>query len=298
MTHFPATVVLSPDLLARHTNVEAAVAELMDPYFVNRRIQFVDQEDEFRAEYETGTLAYRRLPDHSLVPFWKSSDTLPEVKIRNSEVFSCLEEYAQVFHGAERDSKTGRYGYWDNPQGHWEWYTIGGTWRGFYPLREGVGVVLGTQGADPKPRHGDIVRVGDLDLDAVAAESERQFEMFRREWPALSRWEESTHFRGWALNTGLLYVTYGPHEARDETELTVPWSRFKPGDTWTDVLWARDLGEVRPALGSINTPIVVDQEGWHQPKAGHMLKFQLEFMNRFILGASCDTTLVLVDVRA
>lgn len=36
----------------------------------------------------------------------------------------------------ERDEKTGKYGYWENPHTKWDWYQIGGRWNGFFRLKK------------------------------------------------------------------------------------------------------------------------------------------------------------------
>ena len=34
-----------------------------------------------------------------------------------------------------RDPKTGRYGYWRNPNAKWDWYSTGGRWAGHFLIK-------------------------------------------------------------------------------------------------------------------------------------------------------------------
>ena len=36
-----------------------------------------------------------------------------------------------------RDEETGKYGYWENPNAKWDWYSIGGRWSGSLLLKSG-----------------------------------------------------------------------------------------------------------------------------------------------------------------
>ena len=48
-------------------------------------------------------------------------------------------DYAQMFNdwnGLVLDEKTGNYGYWHNPEAHWDWYSIGGRWTGKLKLKK------------------------------------------------------------------------------------------------------------------------------------------------------------------
>lgn len=54
-----------------------------------------------------------------------------------------------------------------NPDSKWDWYSTGGRWAGYFPVKKGVAIRLGRSGVfDNKPevRTSDIVRVKDIDL--------------------------------------------------------------------------------------------------------------------------------------
>lgn len=63
--------------------------------------------------------------DSLLAPYYESSDEgSPYVEFVPSEY-------------GETDENTGLCGYWTNPNARWDWYSIGGRWRGHLKLREG-----------------------------------------------------------------------------------------------------------------------------------------------------------------
>lgn len=49
-----------------------------------------------------------------------------------------VKQWAEDYHGfTDRDAETGRYGYWFNPKGRYDYYFIGGRWYGFFLLKPG-----------------------------------------------------------------------------------------------------------------------------------------------------------------
>lgn len=53
------------------------------------------------------------------------------------EEYPTFDEYMQNYEHEERDKKTNDYGYWENPNSKWDWYEIGGRFRGIIPLKNG-----------------------------------------------------------------------------------------------------------------------------------------------------------------
>lgn len=48
-----------------------------------------------------------------------------------TEYYPDFETYAKDYEGySKRDEKTGRYGYWENPNKKWDWWEVGGRWAG------------------------------------------------------------------------------------------------------------------------------------------------------------------------
>lgn len=47
-----------------------------------------------------------------------------------------LDKFASEFHEYEKHENM--YGYWKNPNSKWDWYQIGGRWRGFFPVKKNI----------------------------------------------------------------------------------------------------------------------------------------------------------------
>lgn len=154
---------------------------LTEPYMT-----FKDTEDEERTKYETESVEKIRLPTGELVLTWDHHIKMlrlaiaHELNIEMHELFGASRdgteridallreryEHVQVAYrdsypdfetfmkqwcGSERDKKTGRYGYWRNENAKWDWWAIGGRWRGLLLIKE--------------PSRGQAIGV-EMDLDA------------------------------------------------------------------------------------------------------------------------------------
>jgi hypothetical protein len=77
------------------------------------------------------------------------------------------------FHGYSKDEITNQYGYWMNPNARWNWYVLGGRWRGNFktmPGKESEGIV-GDPGMfgnnESRPGYVDCVRKGNIDWQGM-----------------------------------------------------------------------------------------------------------------------------------
>lgn len=67
------------------------------------------------------------------------------------EIFPTFELFMEGWCGHRaRDSKAGKYGYWENPNRKWDWYQLGGRWTGHFWLKPGCNGV-----SSPPSRHDD-----------------------------------------------------------------------------------------------------------------------------------------------
>lgn len=122
---------------------------------------------------------------------------------------------------AEHHVHEGRLCYWttENSEGKWDWYLVGGRWRGFFPLKREVQWhprMLGEPGsgesldirdgkgpyADYQKKHvADVCTVGQVDFQKARDEAEKDaretFEVWRRIY------EEHGRPRGWAETQAL-----------------------------------------------------------------------------------------------
>jgi hypothetical protein len=249
-------------------------------------MEFNDQEDEYREEYETGTTETVSVNGKLFQKYENEVRDLAKlgtITLPFKEVYSSLEEFAKRYHGVERDEKTGRYGYWENPNAKWDWYEIGGRWMGNFPVKSGVKPRLGrpgTGGNKAPAGTSDIVRISDIDMGRVMREAQYGIDKFWTNYQAMLGGHRFRAFEGprsKAVELGLIRV---------ETTLDAP---LKPGEVslgtwkelghraedWRDVYTpiAKDefIAKYFMAFNPIFTYAVLDDQGWHAP--GEMGRF-------------------------
>jgi len=194
----------------------------------------------------------------------------------------CPEEFLE-FHedrDCEPDKKTGRRGYWENPNKRWDWYLIGGRWSGFFPLLDPNTATVGEPGAfdnKPEPGRGDVCRIGEIDTDAMAKEAREKFEAW---WVAFEAYREDPTVRQdpfdgprhKALHLGLVIVRRGPPEPGEEDRAHRWGDGIHNVDDgrrdWHDVISNITKEEAERFLPSFcpSTPYAtLDSAGWHAP---------------------------------
>lgn len=152
MSHFTVAVI---------TESLDKVDELLAPYQENNMgncpkeyLEFYDIEEEYRKIYENESSVRIQLEDGRIVsPYdkvfrkvtpsgsvigYEVPDHLKRVQIRHTEVYPSFDDF-MVEYGeyTSRDEETGKYGYWENPNAKWDWYSIGGRWSGSLLLKSG-----------------------------------------------------------------------------------------------------------------------------------------------------------------
>lgn len=344
MSHYTVTVRVTPARLARHSgNVERAIKEMLEPFYEGsgdeRFIEFRDEEDRHREKYATESIEMIRLPDGELahthddrfrVPgtFGFCSDgsshrppaDLERVQSYHHERYPTFEAFMKDYCGyAAPDPKTGRYGYWRNPNAKWDWWAIGGRWTGFYPLKTGAPRRVGKRGVfgdPPKKTHGDAVRIADIDFDVVNRQQAERATTFHKEYLELLAGKKFPAFEGpreEAMSLGLCRVERQP-VAQKDGERVISWeTNVAPTDErrhWSDVLVEIDestlLRDYAHCFNPIATYAGLDDDGWTAP--GSMgwfgcsddepeayVKWKRDFHDRFIAAAGPDDLLVVVD---
>jgi hypothetical protein len=104
---------------------------------------FFDAEPEYRSNWPATTMRRVRRGD-DLLPLWddqlagwniygdqveQGDLSLPVVDVPVAEIYGSVEAWLEA-DGHTRDPEAGKYGYWDNPNGHWIDWTVGGRWSG------------------------------------------------------------------------------------------------------------------------------------------------------------------------
>jgi hypothetical protein len=60
-----------------------------------------------------------------------------EEDAETKESHPTFENYIEDYCGYSKDESTGRYGYFENPNAKWDWFQLGGRWRGIFETKNG-----------------------------------------------------------------------------------------------------------------------------------------------------------------
>lgn len=184
MSHFVVIVVgATPDTL------EAQMAPFDEGSEDPRFIVFHETEAEYRKEFENNSVDMIQLPDGTRKYTWDESfkrgrpfdgePVYPEGAVKLSvphrERFESFEAFMADWVGSDsRDEAHGVYGYFRNPNAKWDWYQIGGRWRGYFHLKPGAQGTVGDAGAfGNKAERGtaDVLTLADWDLEGQRAKA-------------------------------------------------------------------------------------------------------------------------------
>ena len=160
MSHF-VVVVIGDD-------VEGQLAPYQENNMGNcpqEYLEFQETDEDFEEDYEE----YLR-------------DNEGEEDLLTYEEFIC-EEFGYKLH-------EGKIGYWENPNKKWDWWVVGGRWRGYFPVKPGVDASLGDYSSydrvfgaqDIESNRADQLKVEDLDLKRAMAEAELQARVAFDKW--------------------------------------------------------------------------------------------------------------------
>lgn len=141
-------------------------------------LEFHDQTEEFRKQYDEGDVEIIKRPDGSWVFAHAATDDdkaaqIAPVSVKFSELYSSFEEFCREWHGTEPNEQ-GRYGYYRNPKAKWDWYVVGGRWSGFFKAKPGVIGKVGEPGVfgnKARPGWYDQLHRGSIDFDGMRAEA-------------------------------------------------------------------------------------------------------------------------------
>lgn len=149
---------------------------------------------------------------------------------------TCPREYLEFYEDDECnvDPDTGIRGYWQNPNAKWDWYQIGGRWRGMLRATKGE---LGepswrNEKVELPAGRFDFAKIGDIDFAPDQAVYDR----------AIAEWEFNVEGKGddeslrWWCSTDYMVKHYGNKEAYAEIKSTVFWRAVvTPDGEWHEV---------------------------------------------------------------
>jgi len=165
-------------------------------------LTFKDEEDEELKKYQTKTVEKIVMLDGRLLSPWdeefrvegsmgtgsdthKAPDNLEKRQVPFKELYPTFEEYMAKWHSYKaRDERTGRYGYWHNPNAKWDYFRLGGRWTGYFNIHpNATGTLADVDWDSPKvsrKNKADQARKGAIDFNAMMDEGGRK---------AQERWE-------------------------------------------------------------------------------------------------------------
>lgn len=191
MSHFTVLVI--------GRNPEEQLAPFNEDYsqLPKESLTFVDQEEEFRKEYENEGSMMVNVDGKYVYPwdeqfrnpgsFGTGSDThtvpphLEKEHVPHKSRFATFEEFCSQYNSAERDEETGHYGYWKNEKAKWDWYQLGGRWAGFFKLKPGQTGNLGDYGTfDNAPKDFTADQAFKFSIDFQGMRDEKAKEALQR----------------------------------------------------------------------------------------------------------------------
>lgn len=220
MTHFAVAVI---------SDGTKTDEQLLAPYQENNMddcpksfLKFTEIEEEYREKYETEGCTYVFMPDgRRLLPwdeefrkpgeigFGSNTHAVPghleQREIPYKETFSTFEDFMREWCNEEKDSKTGKYGYWENPNDKWDWYQLGGRYRG--DLKASCGELgdpswCNEDEAVPEGRF-DKARIADIDFSRDDEQYQRSIEYWNSDsiWLNKEEWGNDAEYYANVMST-------------------------------------------------------------------------------------------------
>lgn len=299
MSHFAVTVRVPARTKPLLPAIEREAEKILAPYNEqdDNYSEFVDTEDESREKYETDGTEYVKMPDGELVLPWNEKfrkegsftkeppPELPKIFIPFKEKFATFEDYMREWEGSDgRSEEDGRYGHFSNPNAKWDYWRIGGRWRGhlylrptapgFVPPQGGLAEAGYEYGPDhhkgPVPGSAtevDYCRIQDLDFERASREAQRRVDALWEELPLLLAGKKYPLFEGprsTLLDVGILDCL-DAHELKGNEFWKEKWDN---GDRY-DVIAVEPVREkyeqlLLTRLNPMSTFAFVDENGWHE----------------------------------
>jgi hypothetical protein len=235
-----------------------------------------------------------------------------------------MEEMVKDYFGYEQ--KDGKYGYMHNPQAKWDWWSLGGRWRGLLPVKDVTKATQGLPGVfgerKTEANTADATKFSNLDIERIDRLMEEQINNF---WAEYQKWLEIKN--AGALedenNIEVRFAMHGDLEAmglarivKDSAPILDPdgsVAKDKNGrDRYTKAEWAYDdltEDELRTKFKwrfGFGTYAVLDDEGWKEKgKMGWFgtssdtiedrIEWGSNYVDKFLRNEDPDTIVAVVD---
>lgn len=310
MSHF-SVMVRVPGSTPKD-KLEEAIEQVLAPYCEHsgdngeykKFMVFQDEEDEYRQEYEEEGTEMVVLADGSFAYPWddrfrvpgtigqgsdthKVPDHLTKRVVLFKERWDTFEAFVEGWHShKERDPVHKRYGYYRNPNAKWDYWRIGGRWRGDLYVKPNASseAGLGEVGYEYSMRHHegpvpgsatevDYCRINMLDFDRIHEEAKTRATKFWEQVDKFLKGEKFDLFEGprdTMIRLGMLDCKDAP-ELTGKEYWTQKWPRQNtPGVDRFDVVAEKpdprkDGVRVLSHMNPIRPWAYVDDKGWCEP---------------------------------
>ena len=135
MSHFVVAVIL-PEECKDIEDVPGYLEDILAPYNEqphtgSKYVEWSDHTDEIARDFEKAIEENMAFDDGTLF----------------SDKYKDLDSYAKDYFGySEIPGEKGRYGYEDNPNAKWDWWVIGGRWKGYFYVKNTENAMVGEMG--------------------------------------------------------------------------------------------------------------------------------------------------------
>ncbi len=132
------------DWLKPYLEFQETDPEEMNKYENDTVSVFIDKQGYKHHKFDDGFKV--QVGEYSCQYEYKCPEGWTEAEIPNKEFYATFEDYVNRYGEEKPDEKTGKRGYWHNPEGYWDWYQLGGRWTGFFKAKENTPIVVGQMG--------------------------------------------------------------------------------------------------------------------------------------------------------
>jgi len=128
----------------------------------------------------------------------------PEDIVKYPDAKEWVKEYSGYTYNAELEG----WGYWHNPNAKWDWFSIGGCWRGYFKLKEGKTGVLGESGSFGEDKNRDYsgfadqAKAGDIDWEGMITAKRLHLEELWAKWEKEEKKDPTTACSDYGIEKG------------------------------------------------------------------------------------------------
>lgn len=171
-------------------------------------LEFINLEEKYAEDWKTGVTRRVIAEDGSYHAPWSDlgknliASGVEEVDVPFQKLYPEFPTYLEDWHGATFNEEKKAYGYYENQNAKWDWYSIGGRWAGFFRVKPGVACApverhwMDSDDRKFAPSQTSQARKGDIDFDAMMdADEEEAMQRYHTfhsiiDGTSYVRWEE------------------------------------------------------------------------------------------------------------